>query len=94
MLTHGVAQYRTSASVHIQPIPHPHPVHPHFTTLAPTPNAIPLRKMSPIEPEDTVYFGDPWEAAQSFVIKQGFHMVSKDGMQRVIDEEWRKRCEF
>jgi hypothetical protein len=50
--------------------------------------------MSPIKPEDIVHFSDPWQVAQSFILKQGFHLVLMDGMQRVVNEEQRKNCEF
>ncbi|KAF9643393.1 hypothetical protein BDM02DRAFT_3132466 [Thelephora ganbajun] len=47
--------------------------------------------MSSTEPEDTVYFGAPWEAAQTFVLGQGFESVSHDRLQRSINKEWFQR---
>ncbi|KAF9646686.1 hypothetical protein BDM02DRAFT_3188658 [Thelephora ganbajun] len=47
--------------------------------------------MSSTEPEDTIYFGAPWEAAQTFVLGQGFESVSHDRLQRSINKEWFQR---
>jgi len=56
-------------------------------TTPPKPN------MSPVAPNDTVYFSGAYDAAKSFTLGQGLESVSRDGMQRIVNKEWTDRHE-
>lgn len=42
--------------------------------------------------DDDVYFGGAWDAAQPLVLKQSYESMSRDGIRRVVNEEWELRC--
>lgn len=52
------------------------------------------RSMSPILPEDTVYFSGSWEAGQSLVLRQGFESVPHHEIQKIVNKELESRREF
>ena len=45
----------------------------------------------PEAPAD-IYYGGPHEAANSFVLGQGFEAMSFDGERKIVNREWAERC--
>lgn len=46
-----------------------------------------------MDPDDTVYLGGAWDAAQSLTLGQAYSAISLDGVLQISSEQWDKLCE-
>ena len=46
------------------------------------------------EPEDTIYLGVAWEAAQTLTLSQGYSAIPITREQQIANQEWTKLCVY